>query len=109
MQKVIFREEYNKYTDEWGFLAIFPEDEANLGRVVILPFVFRGKKAVFEPFGEGDIDYVLRKKIVHKNDERIPMLVDAVERYIDDKVQVIERITYDMDKTRYGWQKRDSE
>ena len=103
MQKVIFREEYNKYTDEWGFLAIFPEDEANLGRVVILPFVFRGEKAIFEPFGEGDIDYVLRKKIVHKNDERIPMLVDAVERYIDDKIQVVEKVTAEMQKLRSSW------
>ena len=33
MQKVIFREEYDKYTEEWGFLAIFPEDEANRGAI----------------------------------------------------------------------------
>ena len=39
MQKVIFREEYDKYTDEWGYLAIFPDDEVNRGCVGVIPLM----------------------------------------------------------------------
>lgn len=92
MQKVIFREEYDKNTDEWGFLAIFPEDEANLGRVGVIPFKIRNGKPWYEPYGEADINYVLKKQIIHKDDERIPELVEAIERRIDDRVQVVEKI-----------------
>lgn len=92
MQKVIFREEYDKYTNEWGFLAIFPEDEANIGCVGVIPFKIRDGKPWYEPYGEADIDYVLSKKIIHKNDERIPELVDAIEKRIEDRVQVVEKM-----------------
>lgn len=92
MQKVIFREEYDKYTNEWGFLAIFPEDEANRGRVGVIPFKIRDGKPWYEPCCEADIDYVLSKKIIHKNDERIPELVDAIEKRIEDRVQVVEKM-----------------
>ena len=92
MQKVIFREEYDKYTEEWGFLAIFPEDEANRGRVGVIPFKIRDGKSWYEPYDEADIDYVLSKKIIHKNDERIPELVDAIEKRIEDRVQVVEKM-----------------
>lgn len=93
MQKVIFREEYDKYTEKWGFLAIFPEDEANRGRVAVIPFHFNSEeRPVYEPYTEADIEYVMSKKIIHKNDERIPKLVDAIERRIEDQVQVVEKI-----------------
>lgn len=92
MQKVIFREEYDKYTEEWGFLAIFPEDEANRGRVCVIPFKIRDGKPWYEAYGEADIDYVLSKKIIHKNDERIPELVEAIEKRIEDTVQVVEKM-----------------
>ena len=92
MQKVIFREEYDKYTEEWGFLAIFPEDEANNGCVAVIPFRFRDKRPWYEPYTEASIDYVLSKKIIHKNDERIPELVDAIEKRIEDTVQVVEKM-----------------
>ena len=92
MQKVIFREEYDKYTDEWGYLAIFPDDEANRGRVVVIPFKIRDNRPWFEPYCEADINYVLSKKIIHKNDERVPELVEAIEKRIGDTVQVVEKI-----------------
>lgn len=92
MEKVIFREEFNPYTETDGFLAIFPNDEANLGRVGTIGFYFIDKRPVFEPYGEADINYVLGKKIIHKNDDRIPMLVEAIENHIGDKVQVVEKM-----------------
>lgn len=92
MQKVIFREEYDKYTNEQGFLAIFPEDEANGGCVGVIPFKIRDGKPWYEPYGEACIDYVLSKKIIHKNDERIPELVEAIEKRIEDRVQVVEKM-----------------
>ena len=92
MQKVIFREEYDKYTDEWGYLAIFPDDDANRGRVAVIPFKIRGNRPWFEPYCEADINYVLGKKIIHKNDERISELVEAIEKRIGDTVQVVEKM-----------------
>ena len=92
MQKVIFREEYDKYTDEWGYLAIFPDDEVNRGCVGVIPFKTRGTRPWYEPYTEADINYVLSKKIIHKNDERIPELVEAIEKRIEDKVQVVEKM-----------------
>lgn len=92
MQKVIFREEFDKYTEELGYMAIFPEDEANVGCVGIIPFKIRNGKPIYEPYCEADIDYVMTNKIIHKNDERIPELVEAIENRIEDRVQVIEKI-----------------
>lgn len=92
-EKVIFREEYDPYTKSWGYLAIFPEDEANLGRVACIPFhKDRFNSWVFEPYTEADINYVLSKKIIHKNDPRIPDLVDALENQYDTNVTVVEKI-----------------
>ena len=92
MQKVIFREEYDKYTDEWGYLAIFPDDEVNRGCVGVIPFKIRGDRPWYEPYTEADINYVLSKKIIHKNDERIPELVEAIEKRIEDKVKIVEKM-----------------
>ena len=93
MQDVIFREEYNPYTKEWGFLAVFPEDPARKGYICVLPFCFRGDTPWFESLDEADISYVLSKKIVHKNDERVPKLLEALEKYCDDTFRVVEKIT----------------
>ncbi len=92
MQKVIFREEVNPYTEEKGFLAIFPEDEVGMGCVGVISFTIRDGKPWYEPYTDACIEYVLSKKIIHKNDERIPELVEAIEKRIDDRVQVVEKM-----------------
>ena len=109
MVKVIFREDYNPYTEEEGIMAIFPELSANAGRVQIVTFYIKqdftgAEKVEWEPFGEGDLDIVRSRKIIHKNDERVPHLVEILEEHIEDKVEVVERITYAMDKERFKWQ-----
>ena len=90
--KVIFREEYNKYLKITGYLAIFPEIEARPGRVAALPFFYNNGNPVFEPHTEIDYGYMLRKKIVHKTEARVPRLRGDLERYEGCKVQVVEKI-----------------
>ena len=94
MQDVIFREEYNRFSEKWGFLAIFPETEASVGRAECVSFIIEDDgRATWEPFGEADLDYLLSKKIVHKDDDRIPQLKELIEKHIGDEVNVVERIT----------------
>lgn len=94
MERVIFREEYDPYKKQWGYLAIFPDDEANPGRVGCVGFSQGYDEWVFEPYGEADIRYVLSKKIIHKNDPRIPDLLDALESYYDTQFRVVEKMGY---------------
>lgn len=91
---VIFRREYNKYTKEHGFLACFPDDEANLGRIQSLPFHFSGVLTIYECHDEISLDYFYHRKIVHKDDPIIPKLVDALKRFYGDDIsfKVIEKI-----------------
>ena len=38
MERVILRREYNPFIKRWGYLAIFPDDEANPGCVGAISF-----------------------------------------------------------------------
>lgn len=91
-EKVIFRHEYNPYTKEWGYLAIFPEEKASLGRVAALPFCFNDERIVFEPYTEIDTNYMYSKKIVHKNDPVVPLLKSNIEKYYGTEFEVVEKI-----------------
>lgn len=91
-EKVIFREEYNPYLKQIGYLAIFPEIEASLGRVFALPFYYINGEPRFEPHTEIDYGYMLRKKIVHKKDVRVPRLLRDIEKYEETEFNVIEKI-----------------
>ena len=98
-EKVIFRREYNPYTKEHGFLAVFPETVDRLRRVTVLPFCFRkdftGKEyPVFECHNDADIDYLYKRKIVHKNDKIIPVLLSAIEKFYGQQFCVAERIMH---------------
>lgn len=93
MEKVIFREEYDRYTKEWGYIAVFPEVEANYGCIGAIPFKVRNGNVVYEPFTEASMNYVLSKKIVHKRDARIPLLAEAIEMRIGEPVKVVEKVT----------------
>ena len=95
VEPVIFRKEYDPYSKIWGYLAIFPEDEANRGRVGAVPF-HKGynDKWTFEPYTEIDISYMLRKKIVHKNDPVVPELLAAIESMYGGKYRVVEKLKY---------------
>ena len=92
MERVIFRKEYNPYTKKWGYLACFPDDEANRGRIAATPFHFVDGLAVFEPYSELDFGYYYKKKIIHKEDALIGKLLDAIESYYNCKFSVCEKI-----------------
>ena len=97
-EKVIFRAGKNPYVSEQQYIAVFPDDPAGFGKVLSLPFYFsydnleRGK-VWFEPYTEVDVGYLHREtKIVHKSDARIPVLLRAVEEYVEGQFQVAEKI-----------------
>lgn len=95
MEKVIFREDYDEYKDVHGYVAVLPQQPANRGRVVAIFFYFEDDgRAWFDSFDEWDINYVLSKKIVHKWDPRIPMLVEAMSNQFDMQFVVVERLQY---------------
>ena len=83
-ERVIFRREYDPYMKMWGYIAGFPDDPANLGRMVVLPFqILENGDYLYECFDEATIDYFLSKKIIHKNDPIVPELLKALEKRID--------------------------
>lgn len=95
MEKVIFREDYDEYRDIHGYLALFPDDAANFGRIAGVFFWINDYGDVyFESFEEYDRSYVLSKKIIHKWDPRIPMLVDILSKQCECSFVVVEKMKY---------------
>lgn len=100
-ERVIFRKEKNPYAkDTPYYLAVFPDDEANPGRVCCLPFFFDGHgKAVFEPYGEIDIGYYYETRLVHRFDAETPKLLKALTEYYSGKdgpvqFRVMQKLTH---------------
>ena len=92
MERVVFREEYNPYMKHITYIAFFPDDDANPGCIGAIPFGYNGGELYYEPYTEIDYGYMLNKKIIHKNDIRIPRLRKAIENRYGIKVRVVERI-----------------
>lgn len=93
-EKVIFRMEYDPYMKMWGYLAGFPNAEANRGRIGCLPFkIYENGKAVFEPYTEVDKFYFLKKKLVHKGTEEAERCLKALKDMADEEdFVVVEKI-----------------
>lgn len=93
MERVIFRKEKNPYTKETDYLALFPDDEANPGRVLCLPFSFDGYGTTwFEACCEVDWRYILDKtRIVHKRDAIAETLLKTVSEYFETQFQMMEK------------------
>ena len=92
MERVIFRKEYNPYTKKWGYLACFPDDEANAGYIVSVPMYFFGDMAIFENCTELSLKYYYSKKILHKADPDAWKCVDALERRYGCGFKICEKI-----------------
>ena len=94
MERVIFRRE--KYPYDKGtpyYLAVFPDDEANPGRVAAVPFFFDGHgQAVFEPDCEIDIGYYYETRLVHRFDAETPKLLDAIQKYYNQQFQIMQKL-----------------
>lgn len=59
MERVIFRRCYDPYMKMEMILAVFPDDEANPGRLVFLPMYFNGNETRFECTNEMTYWYYL--------------------------------------------------
>ena len=93
-EKVIFRREYDPYQKRWGYIAGFPDDEANRGRIGCIPFkIYEDGESVFEPYTEADKNYFLAKQLVHKGTDEAEKCLKALkDMYDDEDFVVVEKI-----------------
>ena len=87
-ERVIFRREYDPYMEMWKYLAVFPDDLSDSGRIGAIPFYRKNFSAMewwFEPYGEVAFPYYYGTKIIHKNDPVVHELLKAVEDYFEYK------------------------
>lgn len=93
MERVILRREYEPYTKKWGYLACFPDDEANPGYVGAIPFHFiDDNEAIFEPYCEIALGYMYAKKIIHKNEPDIEKCIQMLNKFYNTEFVACERI-----------------
>lgn len=93
-ERIIFRTEKNPFVGGTGYLAVFPDDEANLGMVNCLPFHFVGGAAVFEPYCEASLPYYYcSTRLVHKHTEEARMCLKAVQDYYKSSFHLVEKMT----------------
>ena len=91
---VIFRREFDQYRQAETFLAVFPQDEANIGRFAALPFAFNNGRPVFEPYCEIAQQYYYKNtRIVHKNTELAEKLLKTIEDFYGEQFEVRERMS----------------
>ena len=81
MIKVIFREEYDRETKEYTYLACFPSALTKAGYILAFPFRFTDNGEIISG-GHEEIclEYFYQQKIIHKNDPFIPKLRSALSR-----------------------------
>ena len=94
-ERVIFREEKNPYAPNGkSFLAVFPDEEANPGRINCLPFYCENEITYYAPYCECSCEYYYSTRIVHKGTEEAARCLQAIERYFDGKFTVCEKLTH---------------
>lgn len=92
--RVIFRKEYDPYMEIDKVLAVFPDDEANAGRVVCVPMWFDGNgKCWFESCCECTLTYYWSTKPLKDADlaERCKV---ALETRYGEKYRVMQKIMW---------------
>lgn len=94
-ERVIFRRDKQREKGAWCFLAAFPDDDANPGRVACLPFhvPYKSGAPVFEPFCEVDLSYYYSTKLVHKDESVAETCKEVVENYYATEFEVVEKLT----------------
>lgn len=95
-ERVIFRTAFDPYMKIWKYLAVFPDDEANAGHIVAVPFWFKHDgKRVIEPLTEIALEYYYKTKLIHKNSKIIDTLIDALKYFYGNEFEceVREKIT----------------
>ena len=102
MERVILRREKNPYTKQMGYLAIFPDDEANPGCVGAISFYFNlFDEPIFEPYCEISLGYMYKKKIIHKNEDDVNRCLNALNNMYDTEFTVCEKMSNPRRKTNY--------
>ena len=92
-ERVIFRTVKNPYINTQGYLACFPDDPANPGRIGCVSFYFLNDTAIFESYSEADMGYYYEQtRIVHKGTDTAKKLLQAIERYYDSEFKVVEKM-----------------
>lgn len=94
-ERVIFRRDKQHEKGADWFLAAFPDDEANPGRVACLPFYvpYKSGAPVFEPFCEVDLSYYYSTKLVHKDEMCAEACKEVIENYYAAEFEVVEKLT----------------
>lgn len=94
MERVVFRRDYDPYMEMEKYLAVFPDDPHNVGKLAFVAFYFNGDRAVFEPYGEMCFDYYYgkTKRIRGRSDEALRCL-HAIEQYFDCKFRMMEKLS----------------
>lgn len=80
-ERVIFREDYNIFHECISYIAAFPDDPEFIDRVGILEFCFKNGRVYYEAYGTACYNWIYSKKIIHKNDSRIPALLAALQQH----------------------------
>lgn len=101
-ERVIFREYKDPYMPGVPhYLAVFPDDKANPGRICCTPFYFgkrydflEGELAIFEPVCECDYGYYYSTKIIHRKDPRAEKLLKTVSEYYKAPFRIVEKLTH---------------
>jgi len=77
--KIIVRREYNKYTKEWEYIVGFPETTALRGRIMTQNIT--ADFNTFQGHCEADLDYFLRRKIVHAKTDEAKKVAEALTKF----------------------------
>lgn len=97
-EKIILRTLYNPYAKAWEYMAVFPEEGSNPGKLAAVVFrVWHGIGGIvhssFDSFFEVPLDFYYRRtKIIHREDPRIPELLGELEAYYRESFCVVEKL-----------------
>lgn len=88
-EKVIFRREYDPYMKVWGYVAGFPNQEANRGRIAIVSFKLDEDGKAYSYYAdEADKFYFTKLKLVHKGTDEAEKCLDALKKmYPEDEYE----------------------
>lgn len=94
MENVVFRTDYDPYMNMEKYLAVFPNDPCNTGRVAYMGFWFdEYGRTLFEPYGEMSLDYYYNStKVVHRNTDVAQKCLKTIEGYYGMMFDVREKI-----------------
>lgn len=92
-ERLILRREYDYYLKTWKYLAVFPDERANVGKVACLPFYFSHEEVIFESFCEASLEYYYKKtKCIKANLEEAIKCKIALEKYYNTEFRIAEKV-----------------